>query len=191
MALEFELKFAADPKVFPRIQEELGSFTPISMETTYLDTPDGAISARRWMLRRRLENGRALYTLKTPLPGSARGEWESAAPSWEGALEELLAQGAPQALKALTSPGLIPTCGAQFTRLVKTISHRESTLELALDAGKFLAPGREAPFAEVEVELKAGSQDAAVDFAQSLAARFDLHPQEKSKAQRARELGRP
>ena len=50
--------------------------------------------------------------------------------------------------------------------------------------------GRERSFCEVEVELKAGSEGAAVAFARSLAEQFGLTPEPKSKLQRALELAR-
>ena len=61
-------------------------------------------------------------------------------------------------------------------------------MELALDEGVLLGGGRELPFAEVEVELKSGSDAVARDFAAALAAEFGLKPQPKSKLARAMAL---
>ena len=44
------------------------------------------------------------------------------------------------------------------------------------------------PFAEIEVELKSGEEAAATVFAETLARKFGLTPEPKSKAQRAMEL---
>ena len=61
-------------------------------------------------------------------------------------------------------------------------------MELALDQGVLLGKEQELAFAEVEVELKSGSEAAATAFAEALAARFSLIPEPKSKVQRALEL---
>lgn len=183
MGREFELKFQGTPQVLETIQREMGPFSPFTMETTYLDTPSGSLSQRRWMLRRRLENGQMVYCLKVPLADGSRGEWES------HSLEQLCCQPVPEDFPQLLRQGIQPVCGTRFTRLAKTLSLPQATVELALDQGQFLAGQRQQPFWEVEVELKSGQQQAAEAFAQALAQRFGLSPQEKSKAQRARELG--
>ena len=72
MGREFELKFRADAGTIALIREKYGSFTSISMETTYYDTPSGALSARHYTLRKRLENGESVCTLKTPAGDTAR-----------------------------------------------------------------------------------------------------------------------
>ena len=64
MGREFELKFSARPEQLAALREKFGDFCAISMETTYYDTPNGDLSARRITLRRRLENGLSVCTLK-------------------------------------------------------------------------------------------------------------------------------
>ena len=58
-------------------------------------------------------------------------------------------------------------------------------MELALDRGVLLGGGREVALCEVEVELKDGQPEAAVAFAQELAEKFGLRPEQKSKFRRA------
>ena len=188
MGREFELKYRADSQKITAIREKFGDFSPVSMETTYYDTPEGDFGRLRWTLRRRLENGRAICTLKTPLPDGSRGEWEAECLRVEDALLELCKLGAPQALLALAQKGLVPSCGARFTRLAALLDMGGCTVELALDEGALLGGGKELPLCEVEVELKQGSELAAVAFAKSLAREFDLTPEPKSKVQRALEL---
>ena len=77
MGREFELKYRADSGVIAAIRAAFGDFSEIRMETVYYDTLDAALSRRRWMLRRRYENGTSVCTLKTPLPDGSRGEWET------------------------------------------------------------------------------------------------------------------
>lgn len=185
MGREFELKYRADARVIDRIREKFGDFTPISMETAYYDTRSGEFARRRWTLRRRWENSEGVCTLKTPAPDGSRGEWEAACGEIMDAIPLLCKLGAPQELNTLTEEGLVLTCGARFTRLAKTITYENAILELALDRGVLLAGSREEPFAEVEAELKAGSEEAVCRFAEELAREFSLEPEPRSKHQRA------
>lgn len=188
MGREFELKFRADARVLAAIEEKYAPFSQISMETTYYDTPDAALSAHRWTLRRRFENGISVCTVKTPGSNGSRGEWETVCGDILAAVPALVAAGAPGELEALTAAGVKATCGARFTRQAARLELEEGAVELALDKGFLLGCNRELPFMEVEVELKSGSEEAAARFAEKLAAEFALIPEPKSKLQRAREL---
>lgn len=189
MAKEFELKYQASPEILEEIQGNFSGFTPISMETTYFDTPDGAMKARRWTLRRRLENGTAVCSLKTPGDFIRRGEWEAEGEDILTLLPVLCQLGAPEELLSLTASGISPVCGARFTRLAARIQLEAGEVELALDQGVFLGGGRQVPFAEVEVELKEGTEEAALAFAGALAERFHLTPETRGKVERAMALG--
>ena len=96
--------------------------------------------------------------------------------------------GADEELLRVTAGGLMEVCGARFTRLAKTLEIPGGTVELALDQGVLLGKGKELPLAEVEVELKAGTDQAATAFANALAEEFGLVPEEKSKFLRAMAL---
>lgn len=188
MGREFELKYRADKETLAAVRAKFGSFSSISMETSYYDTPAGDLGQRKWMLRLRLENGKSVCTLKTPLPDGSRGEWETECKTVETGILELCKLGAPEELVSLTKNGLVRTCAARFTRLAATLALDNCTVELALDQGCFSGGGKELPFAELEVELKEGSEAAAVSFAEGLAREFGLVPETKSKVQRALEL---
>lgn len=188
MGREFELKYRASDAQLRAIEAAFSDFAPITMETAYYDTPEGDLGRLRWTLRRRYESGRAVCTMKTPGEKGARGEWEIECDSIEAAVSELCKLGAPKELEALAAKGLVPSCAARFTRLAATVNALGCTVEIALDRGVLLGGGRELPFAEAEVELKSGSEDAALAFAEALAARFGLTPEPKSKVQRAMEL---
>ena len=185
MGREFELKFRADEEKIAAIAAKYGDFTSISMETTYYDTLAKDLSALHWTLRRRYENGTSVCTLKTPAPGGARGEWETECPDILSAISELCKLGAPIQLVAFTIDGVEQVCGAKFTRLAKTLEPEGCTVELALDRGCLMGGDREEPLAEVEVELKEGSEEAAVAFAAALAEEFALIPEQGSKYRRA------
>ena len=188
MGREFELKYRATVEQIEEIRTFYGDFEGISMETTYYDTPAGDFARLRRTLRRRLENGRSVCTLKVPLSDGSRGEWETERPSIEEGVGELCKLSGDAALPVLCAGGLIPTCGARFTRLAKLLSPQGCTVELALDAGFLLGGEKQMFFAEVEVEYKSGSEEAAADFAAELAERFALTPEPRSKIARAQAL---
>ena len=185
MGREFELKYRADAGILAAIAEKYGGFAPIRMETTYYDTFDGKLFNRRWTLRQRLENEVSVCTLKIPLPDGSRGEWEAEAPGLMTGIPALCRLGAPMDLMALTVNGIVPVCGARFTRLAKTLELSDCTVEIALDQGVLTGRGKEQPLWEVEVELKSGSDAAALAFARSLAEEFSLTEEPDSKYRRA------
>lgn len=187
MEREVEWKYRCPAENFDTIREGFSGWQTITMETAYLDTPDDALQKRRWMLRRRLENGRAVTTVKIPLPDGSRGEWETMCPP-DKAAEELCKLGAPLELKQLSRQGFKELCAARFVRLAALVTLPGCSVELALDRGSFLAGDREQPFSELEVELKDGDEEKAKEFAQGLAKQYKLEPEEKSKAQRAMAL---
>lgn len=188
MAREFELKYRCDDATLSRIAEAFPGLSPITMETTYYDTQDLKLSFHHWTLRRRMENGQAVCTFKSPADDGSRNEWEVPCGNIMTAIPQLCQKGAPWELMRCTAGGVHPFCGARFTRLAKTLTLGNATVELALDQGILAGGGKELSFAEVEVELKSGDEQEAVAFAQSLAKRYGLIPEPKAKVVRAREL---
>lgn len=190
MGREFELKFSCSPDSFEALRQAYSDFIQIRMETTYYDTFDGRLSNYHWTLRRRMENEKSICTLKTPCPDGGRGEWEVESGSIMAAIPRLVQLGAPMDLMAFCVSGVAPVCGAKFTRLARTLAVPGATVELALDQGKLLGGNRETALLEVEVELKEGSDDAAIAFANELAARYGLVPEKRSKYRRSLALAR-
>ena len=188
MGREFELKYAATEAELALLRSRYPQLTPIAMETTYYDTPAGTLGKLHWTLRRRMENGKSVCTLKTPLPDGSRGEWETECDKILNAIEPLCALGAPKQLALLTAGGVEPVCGAKFTRLAGRIDANGCTVELALDRGVLTGGRKILPFAEVEVELKDGAEAAAVAFAEALARELGMRPEPRSKVARARAL---
>ena len=189
MGVEFELKYKAVAESQQAIREAFqGDWQTISMETTYYDTQEGSLSALHYTLRRRYENDVSVCTVKTPLSGAGRGEWEVNCDSIEAAIEKLCKLGAPEDLMDLTQKGVEPVCGARFTRQALAVALPEGAVELALDKGILFAGDREMPICEVEVELKDGDPAAAVQFAKWLAEKYALQPETKSKFKRAKAL---
>ena len=187
MGREFEIKYRLTPTALEALSQRFGPFETVSMETTYYDALDHGLSARKWTLRRRLENGVSVCTLKTPSPDGGRGEWEVEAPDIGSALKPLISLGAPEELLSLAKD-LTAVCSAQFTRRKTFFSWGSSQLELALDQGKLLGGTKEAPIFEVEAEVKSGLDGDALSFGTWLETEYGLVPEPKSKYKRAREL---
>jgi inorganic triphosphatase YgiF len=190
MGREFELKFAATPEQQETIRQQHGDFSIIRMETAYYDTPEGALSDRHITLRRRYENGLSVCTVKTPAGSHGRGEWETECDNVTEAIPVLCKLGCPEDLVSLTANGLRQVCGARFTRNACLLTAEGCTLELALDNGVLMGGGREVPLCEVELELKSGSEEAAVAFAKAFAATHGLLPEKRSKFRRALDLAK-
>ena len=186
MGTEYELKFRADPETLRSVLTTFPArWQTLTMETTYYDTPDRALSGRRYMLRRRLENGVSVCTLKTSGQGNLRGEWEVACDSVTEVVPELCKLGCPGDLTDLCAGGLVSVCGARFTRKAGTLTFPDCTVELALDQGVLFGGGKEVPLCEIEVELKSGDRSAADSIARQLADIYGLEPEEQSKFARA------
>lgn len=190
MATEYEWKFRATPEILSAIGAAFSEApVEISMETTYYDTPSGALSARHYTLRRRLENGKSVCALKTPA-GAARSEFEVRCGDISEAIGQFPAMGCPEDFAGLVQEGVTPICGAKFTRIAKTILLPEGMVELALDEGILMGGGRRIPLCEIEVELKSGDVRFCDLFAKALAARFGLEQETQSKFRRALALYR-
>ena len=190
MGAEFELKYAATVVQQDAILEDLGDFSPITMETTYYDTADSALSARRITLRRRLENGISVCTVKTPEAEGVRGEWEAECDDISLAVPVLCKLGCAVDLLSLTQNGLRGICGARFTRMAKTVELKNCVVEIALDRGVLFGGNRQESLCEVEVELKSGCREEAEAYAATLAQEYGLRSEKKSKFRRALALAR-
>ena len=178
-----------DPEVTGRMR---APYENIRMETTYFDTEDGFLAARRWMLRVRLENGRSVVTSKTPGAGRARGEWETESDALEDALPKLAALGAPEALCALDPQTLMPICGARFTRITQELTlSSENACMFCGDIGELYAGRRTEPLCELELELSRGAPEAIEAYAAYFKERYGVREQPRGKQERARALMAP
>ena len=200
MGKEIEIKLAAPgaaalEAIFSDVHVEqlrTGAWQEIRMVTEYLDTPDRSLAARKWMLRRRLENGEAVYTMKTPGDGYARGEWESRRDEPREAVRELVRLGAPKELTALTAGGVSRTCGVEFLRRTAELTLEGTRCALCLDDGVLLGAARRRPFCEAELELISGPVEPMLALADELRERYALREERQSKFVRAAELaGQP
>ena len=189
MSREFELKYRADSAVLPAIREVYGDFFTTEMETTYYDTEDLKLAVHHWTLRKRMENGVAVCTFKSPADNGGRNEWEVECDNILPGIMQLCQKGAPWELMRATAGGVRPFCGARFTRLSKLLTLEDGTkVELALDEGILTGGSNRQSFAEVEVELKEGDDEIACAFAKALAEEFGLTQESRSKFVRAMTL---
>lgn len=186
MNIEYELKFRASPEQLEALVRAYpDDARAIRMETVYYDTPRHTLSARRLTLRRRLENGIPVCTLKCPAGEIARGEFECSCQTIQEAIPKLCKLAGMPELLELTREGLEEVCGARFTRRASVLTMPDFTAELALDSGVLTGGGREQPLWECEIELKSGSTQAMEAFARELAKQYRLEPEPRSKFSRA------
>lgn len=200
MAKELEYKFAVKNaeqleqvlREAAQMAEPDGDWQVQRMQTTYFDTPSGALSAKKWTLRHRWENEQGVACLKTPSEDpQARNEFETAADAMNAqALGDLVAAGAPQSLLELRRAGAIaPLCGAKFTRRVIRVRMADgTTANLSGDVGELFAGEKRIPLCEMEVEFAQGNEQSMKEYCTVLAHQFRLHIEPKSKFARAREL---
>lgn len=187
MSIEYELKYRATGEVLAAIAAEYISFPSkqFQMETTYYDTPSGALSSRHYTLRRRMENEKSVCTLKTPAAGHGRNEIELECGSIEDAIPVLCVSGAPEDFGSLVQDGVIAVCSAKFHRTAITLALEDFTVELALDTGTLSGGNQTIPLCEVEVEHKAGDMLSSELFAAILQKNYGLVQEERSKFRRA------
>ena len=197
MGTELEIKYAVDDLqkldcllCDPLVREQLTeNYRNIPMETTYFDTPDGALQKRQWTLRLRTEGGESVITVKTPGEGYARGEWSCREAYLEDAVPKLVALGAPEELETLVraeTPG--PICSAKFTRIAAVLQLEGARCELCGDIGRLFGGGKSLELCELELELLDGSEDAMLAYARRLAEKYGLREEKRSKFARANAL---
>lgn len=186
MGIEFELKYRATRQQQEKILQSVSGREQVyRMATTYYDTPTGAFSKANCTLRQRMENNISICTLKAPTQDLGRREWEVEAPTMEDGLSMLCKLDGPAHILSLAKEGLLPVCGARFTRIARTVTVADGTLELAVDSGVLTGGWQEVPLCEVEVEQKTCSQEACLAFARDLSQKFGLIPEPLSKFARA------
>lgn len=191
MSIEFERKFRASEQIHAALRQMFpGEEVLLEMQTTYYDTPAGDLSRRHYTLRRRLENGRSVCALKAPAGDLGRGEWEVDCEDIREAIPELCKLSGLEALALFSRAGLIPVCGARFTRIAKVLHLGQTVAELALDRGVLIGGDKEVPLWEVEVELKEGNREDVDAFCLQIAQLLGLVPEERSKFRRALALYR-
>ncbi|HEY3797497.1 MAG TPA: CHAD domain-containing protein [Caulobacteraceae bacterium] len=190
---EIELKFALPAERLGEVAAaipELAAAAPRALVSTYYDTAKGALRRAGFALRVRRHGKTFVQTLKDDGDGAfTRGEWEQAL---TGPTPDLKAVRATPAGKALPKRArLRPRFVVEVTRRSADIEEGDSRIELSLDEGLAKSGGREAHFAELELELKSGPQWGLFTLARRLAGQADVTLSFVTKAERGDWLARP
>jgi inorganic triphosphatase YgiF len=189
--METELKFILSPEARERIERHLqGSAGVTAVEdalSTYFDTADHALQKHGLSLRLRQTGNGFLQTVKSAGSGTfQRQEWE-----WPVHAPEVdrdrLAEVA--GLATLTNDRLHPLFRTEVKRTRLDLRPAADTrIELALDEGKIVAGDSSEPLSELELELKAGSEEWLLREALNLLQVAPLALLNESKAERGYHL---
>lgn len=199
---ETELKLAAKPEDFdtlrasPAIADRTtGPATAKTLESTYYDTEDRRLAARKVTLRVRKTGDGYVQTVKSAPDedGLGRGEWECAVTSAAPDLTLITDAAAIELLGTLSESELQPVFTSVVERTIQDVTVGEgddaASIEVAFDRGRLLLPdGRSRDLCEVELELKSGPPAALYDLAQELAKAAPLRLEMRSKAERGHAL---
>jgi inorganic triphosphatase YgiF len=191
--VEIELKFAVRTGRVAEtmaIVEAVAEVPPQPMTSIYFDTPKGTLRRAGMALRVRRSGEVFTQTLKDAGDGAlSRGEWEArvAGPKPDRGL----LRGTPAGKLLPNGARLAATFSVDVNRRSADVVEGESRIELSLDEGVARARGLEAPFAELELELKHGPRAGLFALARRLAAQGDLTLSFTTKAERGATLARP
>ena len=178
---EFELKLEVPADRLQALAAALrqGQARRERLRATYFDTQDGALARRGIVVRMRKEGRKWVQTAKAPGSGPLhRLEHEvPVAPDEAGmppAVDLARHSGTPvgkairRALK-LEADAAFPPLAALYdtdvTRLAVSVRSGESEIEVALDEGRIVAGTQSVPVRELEIELKQGLPQDAVQLA--------------------------
>ncbi len=140
-------------------------------------------------LRVRRSGDTFTQTLKDGGDGAfTRGEWETRLDGPDPDIGVLKHTPAARILKA---GRLAPIYAVAVRRRTADVTEGDSKIEIAFDEGAAQARGEEAPFAELELELKGGPQWGLFALARRLAAAGDFTLSFTTKAERGHALARP
>lgn len=177
--VERELKLAVRPDSLEAIKRvpllEAVPARHLHELTTYYDTAALDLMTEGAALRIRRRGNRLIQTLKTSAGSgiaSERGEWE-----WDLGTDQpklsLLGETPRGALAEALDGRLMPVFKTDIDRVVRLIPSEDGAIaEIAIDAGEIIAGDAHAPVSEIELELKSGSNPAAL---YRLALRINEH----------------
>jgi len=189
---EVELKFELDDRAAKKVRRHAllaeANHQTQAQSSVYFDTDKGELHKAGYSLRVRQVGECFTQTVKTN-GGSAglfdRGEWEAP-------VDAMVPD--PKALKRTPlgklkiSRKLASTVCADVERTTWLVDHDGSVVEVVLDSGKVSAGNQEAPFHELELELRDGEPAALFGLAQELGQAVPLEIGVLSKEERGRLL---
>ncbi len=174
-----------------------GPSTTRQLQSTYYDTPDHRLAARKIALRVRRIGRRFVQTLKAASEG--RGAAQDR-PEWEIGLvdgrPDLRSFGDPSVLERtglILDEELVPVFTTRVRRDLVIVDWPDAkgvttAIEVAIDEGRIEADGRTELLAEVELELKQGSSGALFELADALREKAPLAIETLDKAARGYRL---
>jgi inorganic triphosphatase YgiF len=198
--METELKFALSPGARRLVERHAvladpaaGAAATHTDLTTYYDTADHALHDAGFSLRIRhcLDDGKYVQTVKATIAGASlrRQEWQWTLPGDALDLERL--EEVPGLLAAMNggSSDLQPVFCTEVRRRQQMLHRPDGSLvELALDDGVIVTSGQREPLSELEIELKAGSEQTLFGVGLDLVHSAPLSLQVESKAERGYRL---
>jgi len=198
---ELKLRFAGeeeweimcrDPLL--RAREVPGTRRTVELETIYYDTPSHSLQSEGLAYRLRRQGEEWVATVKADgLAGGGlhqRQEWSAVAAGPEPDISPFLPTPVGERLeKAVGGEPLAELFRTYFRRTsVDLIPPGGGRAEFAADRGEIRAKDRRRDIREIELELKEGSIAGLLRFAASLAGKYPLLPEAKSKYYRGLEL---
>ena len=201
---EFELKLEIPSHALQRVAAAMreGKATRQRLHAGYFDTEDGTLAKHGLVVRMRKEGRRWVQTAKGPSDGlleRLEHNVEVAAPA-AGEIPAMdLARhvGTPvgkkifQALKRKahqTPPILVLRYQVDVQRLKRSAKFADSVVEVALDQGRIVSGPRSRVLCELEVELKQGKPEQAVQFARNWCALYGLWLSSITKSMKGQDL---
>ncbi|HWF78339.1 MAG TPA: CHAD domain-containing protein [Caulobacteraceae bacterium] len=190
---EIELKFAAPAARAGDAAAAIAALAgaePHELVSIYYDTPKGSLRRAGMALRVRRSGDAFTQTLKDGGDGAfSRGEWET---RLDGPDPDLAVLKHTPAARVLAKAGrLAPVYVVDVRRRTADVTEGDSHIEIAFDEGIAKARGEEAPFAELELELKRGPQWGLFALARRLATAGDFTLSFTTKAERGHALAHP
>ncbi len=199
--MEIEAKFnIPDVETRQRLQsvESLAGFALSTgqveqVHDTYLDTAGRLILAAGYTCRKRERDGQLIMTLKQLNSATdavhRRQEFEVLLPGEAPPAQWPEGEARQHIVSLIDDRPLLPLFDLSQTRIVRAVSQGKRTIaELSLDDVHILAGDREQAFYELEVELKTeGTEEDLAVIVTSLQSEWGLHPEGRSKFERALE----
>lgn len=165
----------------------------LTLNNTYYDTKDGALSRERMAYRVRVTDGRAyeatIKTKGTSTGGlSVRGEFTVSLKDERPVTEGFPPDVTRHLKDLLHGESLVPTVTITFLRHAMDLAVGKSRVELSLDEGIIESGSHSQPLREVELELKEGDPAALFVLVSQLAGELPLYPEDRSKLERGLSL---
>lgn len=158
----------------------------ITMAAHYFDTKERQLNKNKIAYRIRKENETLVATLKAG--GSSTGGLHKRLEAnvfVESSLPDLSVFSSVEEVRPvvnfLKSVPLYEIVVTDFVREAVVLTYKKSRIEIAMDKGTIQANGKSERIAEVELELKAGSEEELALLGTELCNRFPLQPESRSK----------